>query len=169
MGLPAIPFYWHYQWRGHYTSPTVVSLKGRLPQKLLSKSTLSCEIVQIHSLFRHGFIKKPKSKFNWNRNRRGLFLCDVFRKTVLGIDLIANAFRGSILNTRLCIILFNYLLFHHLSFRKTEGSLFLLTLRIVWIIHCLYSKDGFTYGHSVQYKMLLVRLHVYRCMKSYSV
>ena len=29
-----------------------------------SKSTLSCEIVQIHSLFRHGFfVKKPKSKF----------------------------------------------------------------------------------------------------------
>ena len=29
-------------------------------------------------------------------------------------------------------------------------------------IHYLYSKDDFTYGHSVQYKMLLVRLHVYR-------
>ena len=34
-------------WRGHQTSPTVVSLKGRLPQKLQSKSTLSCGIVQI--------------------------------------------------------------------------------------------------------------------------
>ena len=55
-------------WQGHQTSPTVVSLKGRLPQKLQSKSTLSFEIVQIHSLFRHGFIKKPKSKFNRNRN-----------------------------------------------------------------------------------------------------
>ena len=33
--------------------------------------------------------------------------------------------------------------------------------RIVKIIHYLYSKDGFTYrGHSIQYKMLLVRLHV---------
>ena len=51
-------------WRGHQT---VVSLKDRLPQKLPSKSTLSCEIVQIHSLFRHGFIKKPKSRFNRNR------------------------------------------------------------------------------------------------------
>ena len=51
----------------HQTSPTVVSLKGRLPQKLQSKSTLSCEIVEIHSLFRHGFIKKPKSNFNRNR------------------------------------------------------------------------------------------------------
>ena len=79
----------------------MVSLKGRLPQKLQSKSTLSCEIVQIHSLFRHGFIKKPKSKFNRIENRRILFLCEGFPKTDLGIDLIANAFRGSIQNTRL--------------------------------------------------------------------
>ena len=40
-------------WNCHFTlkmtrSPTVVSLKGRLPQKLLFKSTFSCEIVQIH-------------------------------------------------------------------------------------------------------------------------
>ena len=55
-------------WRGHQTSPTVVSLKGRLPEKLQSKSTLSCEIVQIHSLFHHEFIKQPKSKFNRNKN-----------------------------------------------------------------------------------------------------
>ena len=51
-------------WRGHQTFPTVVSLKGRLPQILQSKSALSCEIVPIHSLFRHSFIKKPKSEFN---------------------------------------------------------------------------------------------------------
>ena len=54
-------------WRGHQTSPTVVSLKGRLPQKLQYKSTLTSETVQISSLFLHGFIKKPKSKFNQNR------------------------------------------------------------------------------------------------------
>ena len=47
-------------WRGHQTSQTVVSLKGRLLQTFLSKSTFSCESVQIHSLFRHGFINKPK-------------------------------------------------------------------------------------------------------------
>ena len=35
----------------YQTSPTVVSLEGRLPQKLQSKSTLSCGIVQIHFLF----------------------------------------------------------------------------------------------------------------------
>ena len=49
-----------------------------------------------------------------------------FEKTDLGIDLIANAFRGSVQNT----------------------------------------KDGFTYGPSIQYKMLLVRLHVYRSIKT---
>ena len=59
--------------------PTVVSLKGRLSQKLQSKSTLSCEMVQIHSLFRHDFIKKPKSQFNQIENRRILFLCDGFQ------------------------------------------------------------------------------------------
>ena len=42
--------------------PPVVSLKIRLPQKMQSKSTFSCEIVQIYSLFRHGYINKPKLK-----------------------------------------------------------------------------------------------------------
>ena len=50
-------------WRVHQTSPTVVSLKGRLPQKFQSKSTLSSEIFQIYSMFRHGLIKKSKSRF----------------------------------------------------------------------------------------------------------
>ena len=45
--------------------------KGRLPQKLQSKSTLSCKIVQIYIWFFHGFIKKPKSKFS--RNRKYVF------------------------------------------------------------------------------------------------
>ena len=39
--------------------------------------------------------------------------------------------------------------------------------RIVQIVHYLYSKDGFTYGHSIQYKMLLGHLHVYRSIKTY--
>ena len=59
----------NHNWRGHQTSPTVVSLKCRLPQKLQSKSTLFCEMVYIHSLFRHGFLKKPKSQFNQNRKQ----------------------------------------------------------------------------------------------------
>ena len=54
-------------WGGHQTSPTVVILKGRLPEIMQSKSTLSCDIIPIHSLFRHSCIKKPKSKFNRNR------------------------------------------------------------------------------------------------------
>ena len=49
----------HHNWRGHQTSPTVLSLKGL---RLQTKSTFPCEIVQIHSLVRHGFINKPKSK-----------------------------------------------------------------------------------------------------------
>ena len=95
-------------WRGHQT-PTVVSLKGRLPEIMQSKSTLSCDIIQIHSLFRHGFIKKPKSKFNRNRKWTYFVLMDRISKTVtdLGIDLIANALRGSIQNTKLFSIFFS--------------------------------------------------------------
>ena len=33
-------------WSGHHASPTVVSLKGRLPQKLQSQSTLPCSDTQ---------------------------------------------------------------------------------------------------------------------------
>ena len=54
-------------WRDHQTSPTVVSLKVRLSELMQSESILSYDIIQIHNLFRHGFIKKPKSKFNQNR------------------------------------------------------------------------------------------------------
>ena len=66
-----VHFYWlldafccicNFHWRSHQTFPTVVSLKGRLPQNFQSKSTLSCEIVQIHSLFHHGFYKETEIK-----------------------------------------------------------------------------------------------------------
>ena len=63
----------HY-WRGHQTSPTLVSLKGGLPQKLQSKSTLSTETVQMHSLFRHGFIRNRNQDLTKIENRRILFL-----------------------------------------------------------------------------------------------
>ena len=33
-------------------------------------------------------------------------------------------------------------------------------------LNYLYSKDGFSCGHSIQYKMLLVRVHVYRSIKT---
>ena len=111
-------------WRGHQTSPTVVNLKGRLPQKLQSKSTLSCEIVQIHSLFRHGFIKKLKSKFNRIiKNRHILFLYDGFQKTDLGIHLIANALREWIQNTRLFSIFSSFIFCSIIYlFEKLKGA-----------------------------------------------
>ena len=69
-------------WIGHQTSPTVVSLKGRLPQIMQDTYTPSCDIIQIHSLFRHGFINKPKSKFN---RKIDVFFSDVkdFEKQIL--------------------------------------------------------------------------------------
>ena len=94
-------------------------------------------------------------------NRRILFLCDVFRKTDLGIDMIANAFRGS--GYKIIFKLFViYFQFNHLSFRKKEGSLFLLTIKRQFNYSLSLLKDAFTYGHSILHKMLLVRLHVYR-------
>ena len=46
------------------------------------------------------------------------------------------------------------------------GFFFAYPQKIVYIIHYLYLKYGFLYGHSIQYKMLLVRLHVYRSIKT---
>ena len=68
-----------------------------------------------------------------------LFLRDGFRKTDLGIDLIANAFRGSIQSTRLFSIFSSYFLFHHLSFRKK--------LKVAY--SCLPSKDSLHYSLSL--------------------
>ena len=128
----------HY-WRGHQTSPTVVSLKGRLPKKLQSKSTLSFEIVQIHSLFRHGFKRNRNPNLTEIENSRILFSCDGFRKTDLGIGLIANAFRGSLQNTRLFSIfsLFIFCSIVYLS-EKQNGA-----------YYCLLSKDCFNYSLSL--------------------
>ena len=96
-------------------------------------------------------------------NGRILLLCDGFRKTDLGIDLIANAFRGSIQNTRSSSI-FSSFIFCSLIylFEKQNGAYCCLPSKDSLIIHYLYSKDGFTYSRSIQYKMLLVCLHVYR-------
>ena len=117
-----------------------MSLKGRLPEILVmqSTSTLSCDIIQIHSLFRHGFIKKPKSKFNRNR-KRILFWCNGFRKTDLGIDLIANAFRGSIQNTRLFSIISSFIFCSIIYlFEKRKGA-----------YSCLPSKDSLNHSLSL--------------------
>ena len=47
-----------------------------------------------------------------------------------------------------------------------EGGYSCLPVKDSLNIHYLYSTDGFTYGHSVQYKMLLVCIHVYRSIKT---
>ena len=112
------------------------------------------------------FIKKPKSRFN--RNRRILFLRDGFRKTDLVFDLIPNAFRRSIQNTRLFSTFSSFIFCSIIYlFEKLKGAYSCLPSNE--IIRFLYSKDGFTYGHSIQYKMLLVRLHVYRSIKTKSL
>ena len=65
---------------------------------------------------------------------------------------------------RYCLHLFSVPSF---IFSKNGRRLILAySQRIVYIIHYLYSKNGLTYGHSIQYKMLLVRLHVYRSIKT---
>ena len=128
-------YYIMIHWRGHQTSPTVVSLQGRLSQKLQSKASLSFEIVQKHSLFRHGFIKKPKSKFN----RNIFFLCDGIKKTDLGIDLIANDFRGPIQNTRLFLIFSSFIFCCIIYlFEKLKGP-----------YSCLPSKESLNYSSSL--------------------
>ena len=63
----------------------------------------------------------------------------------------------------LFIYLFIYLFY---LFEKQNGAYCCLPSKDSLIIHYLYSKDGFTYGHSILYKMLLVRLHVYRSIKT---
>ena len=50
--------------------------------------------------------------------------------------------------------------------KNRRGLILVYPQRIAEPIHYLYSKDSFTYGHSIQYKMLLVRLHIYRSIKT---
>ena len=85
------------------------------------------------------------------------------KKTDLGIDLIANAFRGSIQDTRLFSI-FSLFIFCSIIylFEKQNGAYCCLPSKDSLIIHYLYSKDGFNYSQSIQYKMLLVCLHFFR-------
>ena len=154
-----------------------MSLKGRLPQKLQSKSTLSCEIVQIHSLFRHGFIRNRKQNLTEIGNRRILFLCDGFRKTDLGIDLIANAFRGSIHNTRLFSIFSSFIFCSIIYlFEKRKGaysylpskdslnySLSLINQRMVSLTVILFSTKCFLF---VYMYIDLLKLKAYKLFEN---
>ena len=144
--------------------PTVSSLKGRLPQKLRSKSTLSCEIVLIHSLFRYGFLKKPKSKFN--RNRKTYFIL-VWRisKNRSWYWFDCKRFSVFIKHKVIFDILFIYFLFHHLSVRKTEGGIFLLTLiqRMFSFMVILFSTKCFVFVYTY---IDLLRLKAYKLFEN---
>ena len=73
-----------------------------------------------------------------------------FEKTDLGIDLIASAFQGSIQNTSLFSILSLFIFCSIVYlFEKWKGLILAYPQMIVEIIHYLYSKDGFTYDHSI--------------------
>ena len=70
---------------------------------------------------------------------RILFRCNGFRKTDLGIDLIENAFRGSIQNTRLFSVFFLHLFYSIIYlFEKRKGA-----------YSCLPSKDSLNYSFSL--------------------
>ena len=158
-----------HHWRGHQTSPTVVSLKGRLPQILQSKSTLCCKIVQKHSLFLHGFVKKPNQNLTEIENRRILFLYDRFKKkTDLGIFFLQMLFEGRYKTQdyfRYFLHLFSVPSF--IFSKNWRGAHSCLPSKDSIIIRYLYSEDGFTYGHSIQYKMILLHLHVYRSINPF--
>ena len=136
--------YFIFYWKSHQISPTVVNLKGRLPQKLQSKSTLSCEIVQIHSLFDIVLLRNRNNNFTEIDNRRILFFCDGFRKIVLGIDLMANTFRGSIQNTRIFSIFSSFIFCSIIYlFEKWKGLILAYPQRIVSLMVMLTSPGLF--------------------------
>ena len=75
-------------------------------------------------------VKWGKMRVKWLPQKPQIYTTNGFRETYLGIDLITNAFRGSIEKPKAIFdIFFIYFLFHHLIFRKTEGVLFLFTLK----------------------------------------
>ena len=75
----------------------------------------------------------------------------------------ANAFRGSIQNTRLFSIFSSFILCSVIYlFWKTEGGLLLLTLKGYFKLSVIFIQRivSLINAYSIQYKMLLVRLHV---------
>ena len=60
------------------------------------------------------------------------------------------------------------LLFSVPSFIFSKKGMWLILAYPQRIIICYrYSKEGFTYGHSIHYKMVLVRLPVYRSINPF--
>ena len=83
-----------------------------------------------------------------------MLLCDGFRKTHLDNDLIANAFRGSIQNTRLFSIFSSFIFCSIIYlFEKRKGAHSCLPYKDLF-------KGWFRLWSFYQYKMLLVLSHV---------
>ena len=118
----------------------MVSLKGRLPKNLQSKSTLPCEIVQILSLFRHGFIKKPKSKFN--RNKKNDVFCSYvmdFENQILVLISLQMLFEGRYKTLDYFRYFLLFIFFFFYLFEKQNGA-----------YCCLPSKDSLIINFCIQ-------------------
>ena len=108
----------------------MVNLKGRVPQKLHLNPLFLAKLFRYKVTFVMVLSRNQNQNLSEIENRSILFLCDGFRKTVLGIDLIANAFRRSIQNTKLFSIVSSLIFCSTIYlFEKTEGDLFLLALK----------------------------------------
>ena len=94
-------------------------------------------MVQIHSLFRHGFINEPKKKIEIENFIVFCSYVTDFEKQDLCIDLIANVFRRSMQNTQYFLLLFSIQLF--LFLKKTET-------KTKGAYSCLPSKEGLNYS-----------------------
>ena len=82
---------------------------------------------------------------------------DLKKKTDLGNDFIANAFRGLIQNTRL-FSMFSSFIFCFIIYLFENGREAYSCLPSKYSLHYLSVFKG--WFHSIQYKMLLVRLHI---------
>ena len=72
-------------WRGHQTSPTVVSLKGRLPTNCNLNPLFLAKLFRYTVCFVMVLLRNRNQNLTDIENRRILFLCDGYRN--------ANAFR----------------------------------------------------------------------------
>ena len=95
----------------------------------------------------------------------GIFCFDVtdFEKKILVLISLQMLFEGRYKTRLFSIFFFHLFSFPSFIFSKNRRGLILVYPQTIVY---LYSKDGFTYGHSIQYKMLLVRLHIYRSIKT---
>ena len=116
-------------WRGHQTS-----YSGEFKRQTASEIA-----ILIRSFLRNCSDTQSISSWFYEETEIIMFLCDGFRKTDLGIDLIANAFCGSIQNTRL-FSLFSLFIFCSIIYlvEKRKGA-----------YSCLPAKDSLNYSLSL--------------------